>query len=249
VDRLLAATFLAEREHFWFKGFRQFITPMIARGVKGVSRPRILDCGCGTGSNLMLLRGYGDAYGFDLTPLGLQFARESGGHRVARASITQIPFASSAFDLLTSFDVLQCLTEDQETHALSELARLLKPGGALVLNVAALELLRGSHSILAEEVRRYTPRLLRAALTRAGFTVERLTFTNFSLFPLMLALRTVQRAAGLTSPEETEREIALPAKPVNTLFTGLLTLEARAVRMINMPIGSSLLCLARKNDR
>jgi SAM-dependent methyltransferase len=247
VDRLLEATFLAEREHFWFKGFRQFITPFIERGLAGVSAPRMLDCGCGTGSNLALLKRYGDASGFDLTSLGLQYARESGGYRVARGSITHIPFRSGTFDLVTSFDVLQCLNEAQETLAMAELARLLKPGGAMVLNVAALEMLRGSHSILAEEVRRYTPALLRTALERAGFTVERLTFTNATLFPLMLATRTIQRLAGLTSPEETQREIALPAKPVNTLFTGLLSLEARALRMVNMPIGSSLLVLARKH--
>jgi SAM-dependent methyltransferase len=246
VDRLLEATFLAEREHFWFKGFRQFITPLIERAVTGVARPRILDCGCGTGSNLAVLQRYGDVFGFDLTPLGLQYAHGSGRYRVARASITHIPFKSGTFDLVTSFDVLQCLTEQQEALALSELARLLKPGGRVVLNVAALELLRGSHSILAEEVRRYRPGLLRKALYRAGFRVERLTFTNASLFPLMLATRTVQRVTGMTSQEDTQREIALPSKPVNALLTGVLSLEARALRMFNMPIGSSLLCLARK---
>ena len=246
MDRLLEATFLAEREHFWFKGFRQFITPFIERGLAGVSSPRMLDCGCGTGSNLAVLKRYGHTSGFDLTRLGLEYARESGGYRVARASITHIPFRSASFDLVTSFDVLQCLNEAQETLAMAELARLLKPRGAVVLNVAALELLRGSHSILAEEVRRYTPALLRTALERAGFTVERMTFTNATLFPLMLATRTIQRVAGLTSPEETQREISLPAKPVNSLFTGILSLEARALRLVNMPIGSSLLVLARK---
>ena len=79
MDRLLEATFLAEREHFWFKGFRQFITPFIERGLTGLSAPRMLDCGCGTGSNLALLKRYGHASGFDLTSLGLQYARESGG--------------------------------------------------------------------------------------------------------------------------------------------------------------------------
>jgi SAM-dependent methyltransferase len=246
VDRLLTATFLAEREHFWFKGFRQFITPFIERGVAGVPRPRILDGGCGTGSNLTLLKHYGEACGFDLTSLGLRYARSTGEHRVARASITHIPFPTATFDLVTSFDVLQCLTEDQEKLAVAELARVLKPGGALVINVAALELLRGSHSILAEEVRRYRPALIRAALARAGFVIERLTFTNITLFPVMLAVRTVQRVGGLRSAKETEREIALPAKPVNALLSGVLMLEARALRFMNMPFGSSLLCLARK---
>lgn len=246
MDRLLEATFLAEREHFWFKGFRQFITPFIERGLAGVSTPRMLDCGCGTGSNLALLKRYGHAFGFDLTALGLQYARETGGFRVARASITHIPFKSETFDLVTSFDVLQCLDEAQETLAMAELARLVKPGGAMVLNVAALELLRGSHSILAEEVRRYTPAMLRAALQRAGMTIDRLTFTNATLFPLMFATRTYQRLAGHSTPEEIQREISLPAKPINALFTGILSLEARALRVCNMPIGSSLLVLARK---
>ena len=78
MDRLLEATFLAEREHFWFKGFRQFITPFIERGLAGVPAPRMLDCGCGTGSNLALLKRYGHASGFDLTRLGLAVRARDG---------------------------------------------------------------------------------------------------------------------------------------------------------------------------
>jgi SAM-dependent methyltransferase len=246
VDRLLEATFQAEREHFWFKGFRQFVTPLIEQAVAGVSHPRILDCGCGTGSNLSLVGAYGDAYGFDLTPRGLQYAREHGRHRVARASATHVPFQSQAFDLVTSFDVLYCLQDDQERDAIAEMARVVKPGGALIVNVAALEILRGGHSILSEEVRRYRRSMLQQRLSPAGFDIVRMTYTNATLFPLMLAVRTIQRAAGLTSADDTTREIALPSKPVNATLTALLSLEARALRVMNMPFGSSLLCLARK---
>ena len=56
--------------------------------------------------------------------------RRQGRARVARASITHIPFRSEAFDLATSFDVLVCLDEAQETRAMRELARMIKPGGA-----------------------------------------------------------------------------------------------------------------------
>lgn len=246
MDRLLEATFQAEREHFWFKGFRQFITPLIEQAVAGIARPRILDCGCGTGSNLSLLRTYGDAYGFDLTAIGVRYARDHGGHRVARASATQVPFASQAFDLLTSFDVLYCLEDDHEKQAIAEMARLLKPGGALIVNVAALEMLRGGHSILSEEVRRYRPSMLKSRLEPAGFEVVRMTFTNATLFPLMLAVRTAQRLTGMSAADDTTKEIALPARPVNSALTALLSLEARALRVTNMPFGSSLLCLARK---
>jgi SAM-dependent methyltransferase len=245
MDDLLEQTFRAEREHFWFNGLRQFMAPMIDAALSGVRAPRALDCGCGTGANLTRLATRADVFGFDLTPLALGYARQ-GGLRVARASITHIPFRSETFDLATSFDVLVCLDEAGETRAMRELARILKPGGALVLNLAALELLRASHSILAEEVRRYTRPMLRRALDRAGLRVERMTYTNFSLFPVMLASRTLQRIRGVDRPEEIAREISAPPPAVNAAFSALLALEARALRLVNMPIGSSILCLARK---
>ncbi len=247
MDRLLEATFQAEREHFWFKGFRQFVTPLIEQALTGVSHPRILDCGCGTGANMSMLRAHGaEAYGFDLTPRGLRYAREYGDHRVARASAARVPFKSATFDLVTSFDVLYCLPDEVEKDAIAEMARVVKPGGALIVNVAALEILRGGHSILSEELRRYRPSMLEERLGAAGFEVQRMTFTNATLFPLMLAVRTIQRVAGLNSTEDTSKEIALPSKPVNATLTALLSLEARALRVMNMPFGSSLLCLARK---
>ena len=84
MEHLLEKTFQAEREHFWFKGFRQFISPLIARAVAGLPAPRALDCGCGTGSNLTLLAQHANAFGFDLTMNGLRYAQANGGQRVAR---------------------------------------------------------------------------------------------------------------------------------------------------------------------
>src|SRR5512134_3046731 len=98
VDRLLELTYRAEQSHFWFRGFRQYMKPALARAVAGVPAPRILDCGCGTGSNLEMLRRYGRTVGFDLTATGAQFAK-AHGHAVAQASIADIPFRSGTFDL------------------------------------------------------------------------------------------------------------------------------------------------------
>ncbi len=246
MEQLLEKTFQAEREHFWFKGFRRFISPLIARAVAGLPAPRSLDCGCGTGSNLTLLAQYANAFGFDLTMNGLRYAQANGGQRVSRGSITHIPFASNHFDLVTSFDVLQCLTEEQEAMAVGHMARVLKPGGHLILNVAALELLRGSHAVFAQEVRRYTRPLLERPLRRAGLIVERMTYTNFSLFPIMLASRTWQRLSGATSRAALESDLTIPSRPVNRALTACLHAEAGALRVANMPIGSSILCMARK---
>ena len=128
MDRLLEATARAERDHFWFRGFRRFVEPLVAGAAEGV-RPDILDCGCGTGHNLLMLRRYGRAYGIDLTWAGLQYARGQGERLVARASAAQLPFPDARFDLVTSFDVIYSLEDDIERAAIGEMFRVLKPGG------------------------------------------------------------------------------------------------------------------------
>ena len=247
MDRLLELTALAERSHFWFRGFRWFLRPMLARAVASRPNGRILDCGCGTGSNMRMLEPFGEVFGFDVTWRGLQFAHEHGRRRIAQASIASIPFQAATFDLVTSFDVFQCLPDPVEGAAVREMARVLKPGGAAVFNFAALDVLRGSHSVLAEEVRRYTPGQVRQLLVGAGLTVERLSFTYASLFPLLLAVRVGHRYIGRNGEAELgEWEIEVPSPPVNTLLSAAVGAEALALRAVNMPFGSSLMCLARK---
>src|ERR1051326_5441889 len=108
MDHLLRATARAEARHFWFRGFRSFIAPLVRRAVSGRDA-LILDCGCGTGANVDFLRRFGRAYGFDLSATGLRLAREAGRSGLVRASVTAAPFASGRFDLVTSFDVLYAL--------------------------------------------------------------------------------------------------------------------------------------------
>lgn len=246
MDRLLELTGRAEQSHFWFRGFRAFVEPLIRQAVSGVQAPQILDCGCGTGANLDMLRAHGSVRGFDLTLNGLELARQMGRGPIARASIGAIPFPDQAFDLATSFDVFQCLPDEVEMAAAREMWRVVKPGGHVLLNVAALELLRGRHAVLSEEVRRYTPARLRALLESAGFDVVRLTFVNFTLFPVMLPVRLLQRWTSGDAIEPGEFDITVPAAPINGSLTALLYLEAAALRLTNMPIGTSVLCLARR---
>jgi SAM-dependent methyltransferase len=244
MDRLLAATARAERDHFWFRGFRRFVEPLVADAARGV-RLEILDCGCGTGHNLHMLRKYGRAYGIDLTWVGLQYSRAQGERLVVQASAARLPFPDARFDLVTSFDVLYSLEDDIERAAIGEMLRVLKPGGTLIVNVAAFEALRGNHSVLSGEVRRYSKRDLRRRLEAAGFRVTHSTYTNFSILPLVAATRLTQRLSGHV---ESQDEITVPAAPLNALLSGLLAIEAAALRVVNMPVGSSLLAVARKTE-
>lgn len=243
MDRLLEATALAERDHFWFRGLRRFVAPLLERASGGRRDLRALDCGCGTGHNLALLRQYGTAAGIDITLSGLRYAASRGDRQIAQASAARLPFADGAFDLVTSFDVIYSLPDDIEGAAVAEMFRVLKPGGHLVLNAAALPWLRGNHSVLSSEVRRYSKTSLTQVLDGAGFRIEWISYTNATILPLLLAVRLAQRIVG---HEESSAEIGMPPAPVNRALGGLLAIEAGALKRVSMPAGSSLLCLAQR---
>jgi SAM-dependent methyltransferase len=246
MDRLLEATARAERDHFWFRGLRRFMAPLLEEAARGVPSARILDCGCGTGHNLHMLRRYGRAAGIDLTWTGLSYAHQRGERAVAQATAALLPFASDTFDIVTSFDVIYALPDRDEQATIAEMLRVLKPGGHLVLNVAAMDVLKGNHSVLALEVRRYSRQSLRERLERAGFTVRRMSYTNATILPAVAAVRLLQRVSG---HEESEEEISIPPAPINAVLDAALAMEAAAVRFVDMPFGSSLMTLAQKPRR
>jgi SAM-dependent methyltransferase len=160
--------------------------------------------------------------------------------------VTAVPFPTAAFDIVTSFDVLYSLTDADEQTAIAEMYRLLKPGGFALVNVAAMRILRGDHSVLSHEIRRYTRADLRNRLERAGFLVERLTYTNATLFPALAIARSIQRRRGLRTEQNAVAEISVPPAPVNAIMTAVMHLEGLWLRAFDAPFGSSLLCLARK---
>jgi SAM-dependent methyltransferase len=246
MDDLLDLTGRAEATHFWFHGFRSFVSPVLAAQAAGRRNLRLIDCGCGTGSNLSLLTPHGRAFGFDVTSFGAARAASTGAP-AARADITRIPFASDSFDVATSFDVLQCVADD--VPAIEEMARIVKPGGTVVLTLAALEALRGDHAAVWNEARRYTPASARRLVEEAGLEVRQLSFLFASLFPVMLAVRTGQRLMQRFRPPRADSDIAVPAAPINAVLTWLVRTEAAIARRVPMPIGSSLLVVATKPAR
>ena len=162
-----------------------------------------------------------------------------------RGTVAQLPFADASADLVTSFDVLYCLADRDETRAVREMWRVLKPGGLALVNVAALDILRGSHSTLTHELRRYSRRRLTDLLEGSGFAIRRMTFTNMATFPVTLAVRWLDRVTGRAATAS-DSDMRVPAAPINTLFDAALRLEWALLHVTNLPIGTSLMCLAEK---
>ena len=244
MDERFAKTRRAADAHFWFHGFRRFITDVLGDVAGGRTDLRIVDCGCGVGQNMTLLAPHGQVVGLELEPVAAAAAREFG-RPIACADITRIPFAENLFDLAVSFDVLQMVEAD--VAAVREMARIVRPGGRVVLTLAALDVLAGDHAEVWSECRRYTPRTARELAESAGLRVERVSFAFALLFPLMLMVRTAQRLIRPFRSTPSHTDMDVPWAPLNAALMRLLDGEAALARLVPMPVGTSLIVVARKD--
>ena len=243
MDRLLDLTRQAEDNHFWYRGFRSYLHPVfagVAAGRTGLARARLRLRHRPQPPRARAVR---RSFGLDLSEGGLALARDVR-RPLVRADAAMVPFASDTFDLVTSFDMMQCIPTDRE--AVREMARVVKPGGAVVISMAALPILHGDHSEVWREYRRYTRATARALAEQAGLRVERVSYMFASLVPLMVVTRGVQRLTRPYRGVRDDTDITIPPSPVNALLTGVLRAEAALARRVEMPMGSSLLVVARK---
>ncbi|MBI5363657.1 MAG: class I SAM-dependent methyltransferase [Planctomycetes bacterium] len=230
-----------EGEHWWYRGRRKVYLSHLRAAIGGVPVGRALDLG---GGDTMGLAPFArDVVGLDLD--GAERARaRAGGARVAGKALA-LPFADRAFDLVTAFDVLERV-EDEE-QALAEVRRVLRPGGLAMLSVPAYDWL---HAHQEGDVRRYTRARIRRALEAADFTVERTTHANVVLFPLIaptvLAFELLQRLRVVpTSSRHTNLSVPTPpwlAALLYRAFTSELSLSGR----FDLPFGHSIVALARR---
>jgi hypothetical protein len=122
------------------------------------------------------------------------------------------------------------------------MARVLRPGGALLVRVPALEALRGAHDAEVLTRRRYTRGELAALLSNAGLSVERSTYCNSLLFPVLFARRTLDRLLSRHGSD-----VGFLPAPLESLFRGVLGVEAWCVRRgLSFPLGASVVALGRK---
>lgn len=233
--------FEAEERQWWYAGQREVAGALLEPCVSASPALRLLDAGCGTGFNLLALARLGRATGIDLAPEAIRFCRERGV-RVARAGLLALPFPPGAFDVVTSFDVIYHDWVSDDRAAVSEMARVLRPGGVLLVRVPALEALRGAHDAEVLTRRRYTRGELGALLESCGLAVVRSTYCNSLLLPLLFARRTLDRLLG----REGSDVGFLPA-PLEWLFRRVLGIEAGLVRRgFRFPLGASVIALAQR---
>lgn len=229
----------AEDRQWWYAGMRA-ISFALLDGAPLPAAARLLDAGCGTGGIVTHLAARGRAVGVDLSAEAVRLAR-ARDVAVARAELMALPFANGTFDCVTSFDVLYHRWVRDDAAAVREMARVLRPGGLLLVRVPALKMLWGAHDEAVHSRHRYTRGEVRRLLAAQGFEVLRASYANSLLFPLLAARRTLDRLTGRRGSD-----VGFLPAPLERSFAALLRLEARLVPHVSLPLGASVFALARK---
>jgi SAM-dependent methyltransferase len=230
-----------EQSHWWFIGRRRIVAGFVEEICRKLTdrRPRILDVGCGTGANLLLLSKYGHAEGVDISEDALAFCRARGLNEVRLGAGEELPYEDGTFDLVTAFDVVEHM--DDDLAGLTEMRRVLRPGGRVLLFVPAFMFLWGLQDEVSNHRRRYRLSELRRVLEQSGFEIERSTYANITFFLPILLIRQFMRLTGIKTASE--NTINVPA--LNRVFGAILGAESTILRHLNLPFGVSGLCVAR----
>ena len=236
--------FRVEQSHWWHIGRRRILARFvedICRDVKD-RRPKILDVGCGTGANLLMLSKYGEAEGVDISEDALAFCRDRGLDKVKLGAAEELPYEDGTFDLVTAFDVVEHM--DDDLAVMKEMRRVLRPGGRVLLFVPTFMFLWGLQDDVSHHRRRYRLPELTRVLEQAGFQIERATYANITFFLPILIIRKLMQLTGIKS--ESENNINVPA--FNGVLGRLFGAESWFLRRMNLPFGVSGLCVARAAD-
>ena len=231
-------------QHPWWHARGHLVVALLRR--LGVDRSAaILEAGCGWGTNLTLLENAG------YTVTGLDISRRAM-ERLDRADRTFIeadltqepPPGAGKYDVVLALDVIEHI--DDDGAAVGRLARLIRPGGFLILSVPALPGLYSEFDTVQGHRRRYTPDSLRAAMENSGLLEISTIFWWGQWMAWILGRRkSASRARpGDTSADIYKKYLALPPWPGSLLMRALFMLDHRRTLARRNTTGTSLFAIA-----
>ena len=237
-----------EETHFWYRAMEQLALDTIQAAYPGGSG-MILDAGCGPGGMTQRLSRFGQVVGIDIHPTAHVLARrrvDAVRPSMIMGDVCALPLHAEHFDLVTVFDVLYNQAVADDSQAIAELFRVLKPGGLLYLREPALEGLRGDHDLVVKTRQRYTTAEIRQRLTKAGFSIQKISYAN-----MILGIRSICGDIFSGKRKGSKRCLTLLRCPtaINRLLFFILHTESRLLKTYSLPFGSSVICLAAKPTR
>ncbi len=240
-----------ERTHWWFRGRRTVYFGLLDHVLAGRRCERILDLGCGYGGFLQGLSAHGArVYPSDISLESLRHCGERGFPAGVVSSGYALPYRDGAFDLVCLFDAIEHIPDD--AAVMREVARVLAPGGLVLVTVPAYQFLYANNDRIAQHQRRYTRGMLRRVFEQAGLDVRRNTHSNVFLFPLILPTVLAIKVLEALLPRKVDSSHTNLSWPipgfVHDLLHGVFRAELPFSRRFDWPLGHSIAAIAGRPE-
>lgn len=144
--------------------------------------------------------------------------------------------------MIIASDVLEHIKND--TNALSEWYRMLKPSGKLIIFVPSFGFLWSKHDNANYHYRRYSKLKLENKIKKVGFKINRTSYWNFILFFPVYILRILQ--CFFSRDKKKKDQLYQFNFLLNRILKNLLKIENYFLRFINFPIGISIFVICNK---
>jgi SAM-dependent methyltransferase len=236
-----------EQDFWWYRGMRR-LTLALSQDIPRADVLKCFDAGCGTGFNLQWYPSWipsGWFAGMDLSAKALHWCCSRGLNNLLRGDVSRLPIRDESLDLVTCFDILQHLPGLPEVEqAVAEYFRALRPGGWLILRVAAYNFLKSRHdeAILARN--RFTATYIRQLLGRSGFEIRRDSYVNTILFPIAALRRLIDRGRSGEAISDVRPVPEWMDRFLFSCLAGEAWLLERGLTFF--PFGLSYVCVSRK---
>lgn len=220
-----------ENNHWWFVARRELIKLLLDRYAS--KEGKVVDIGCGSGQNIRFLREY-NVIGLDNSEFFIKYAKKHNLN-IIKGTFPKTPFKRNSFDIVLCLDLLEHVKDD--TQGLTEIYRILKSNGLVIITVPAFSLLWGKHDEDNQHLRRYQKNNLTDLMKK--FKIIRASYWTFSPFIPVLLVRKIFRGH--------KSDLIKHNRIVNYIFLSILRLEHIYLRYFDLPIGVSLFVVAQKN--
>ena len=232
-----------EKAYFWNVGRREILRAALLRNLDKKKDLDIIDIGCGTGGNMLLLNDFGKVSGLDFSEEALKFASKNNFESLTLGDATKLLFENESFDLATALDVLEHIPND--ILAIQEAFRVLKSGGLFLITVPSYPWLWSQHDKVLHHVRRYYKNDLVKKLTQAGFLIEESShFVMLAVF--VNSIRKIKDKIFGSAKQGSHSYDIVFGGIINYILLSVLRLEKFIMRFIGVPFGTSLLIVAKK---
>ena len=236
-----------EREHWWFLARNNIVINHIRKFLPENQKTKILNIGVATGRTSELLAELGEVTSVEYDKDCCDFVRRKINIDVMNASILDLPFEDSMYDLVCAFDVIEHVEED--TLAMSEMKRVCKEGGIVSVTVPAFNFLWSRHDEINHHYRRYTRQQL-LALINAKDNIIYSSYFNFWLFFPIALFRLLSSRAGDKmqdgKPASSDFAVGGENKLLNSLLFKVFNSENFFTsRLTRLPVGISILATWR----